>query len=96
MDTQTDQEVSIEQLQKQLDALQNQKKEGGDKVQAKVFLKRFGSAVLLGVAGIVLGGIAAELSFIPPTIGVGTAQIATNGAIGAVLFVEEWVRGILE
>ncbi len=56
------------------------------------FLNRLGSGILLGVAGIVIGGAAASMGFVPAAIN----GVATSTIIGTSMFIAEWVRGIIE
>lgn len=62
------------------------------KLRAGRFLNRFDSAILYGIAGAVVGGVAVELGFLPSTIG----TLAAGTAIGITMFIAEFVRGIVE
>ncbi len=61
-----------------------------DKLKASNYLNRFDSAVLYGIAGAVISGIAASIGFMPVSIG----ALPMNMAVGSALFIAEWVRGI--
>lgn len=62
------------------------------KLRAGRFLNRFDSAVLYGVAGAIISGLAVNFGFMPATIG----GYATAVGVPIALFVAEWVRGIVE
>ena len=62
------------------------------KLRAGRFLNRFDSAVLFGLAGAIVGGLAVNFGFLPPTVG----GYATATGVAVALFVAEWVRGVVE
>jgi hypothetical protein len=53
-------------------------------------LDRFDSGILFGIVGVIGGGVAQALGFVPATIG----TYGTPLAVGTVLFLAEWIRGI--
>lgn len=63
-----------------------------NKIQAKVFLRRLDSAILYGIAGVVMGGLAVNLGFLPQNLGV----LGTGIAVGTAMFAAEWIRGVVE
>ena len=62
------------------------------KLRAGRFLNRFDSAILFGITGAILGGLAVNFGFLPATIG----GYATATGVAVAMFVAEWVRGIVE
>jgi len=76
----------------QMADVQNGDVQAQNKIQAKVFLRRFDSAILYGIAGTVLGGVAVSVGYLPATLG----SLGTGIAVGTALFIAEWVRGIVE
>jgi hypothetical protein len=61
-----------------------------DKLKSAHYLARFDSAILYGIAGVILSGVAIQASFMPSSIG----NLPMNIAVGSALFIAEWVRGI--
>ena len=65
-----------------------------DTLHASDFLNRLDSGLIYGILGVVAGGLASSVGFLPASIGsIGGVGVSTPVFLGAVLFIAEVVNG---